>query len=89
MNFTKSDIAILSQIEREGGVNKLQSVTVHNIIEKSGLSATKVRATLKLLADANYIEDGYMQKNAKTYYITDAGIKFLQELGCPVVSVIN
>ena len=87
MNFTKSDIAILSQIEQAGGINKLKSVTVHKIIEKSGLSATKVRATLKLLADAQYIEDGYMQKNAKTYYITEAGIAFLKELGCPTANV--
>lgn len=84
MTFNKSDLTILGKIEQAGAVNKLKSVTVHSIIAKTGLSATKVRAALALLQDAHYIEEGFMQKNAKTYYITQAGLDFLIELGCPV-----
>lgn len=87
MEFTKSDVIILSQIEQAGGINKLKSVTVHKLIEKSNLSATKVRASVKLLLNANLVATGYMQKNAKTYYITDEGIAFLKDLGCPTKNV--
>lgn len=84
MEFNKSDIVVLGKIDQAGGQNKLKSVTINTIIEKSKLSATKVRASIKLLLDAKYIEEGFMAKNAKTYYVTELGIEFLKELGCPV-----
>lgn len=84
MKYTKNDIMILGKMADVDAVNKLKSCTVNNIIEKTKLSNTKIRAAVKTLLSVGLIDEGYMQKNAKTYYITAAGLDFLKELGCPV-----
>ena len=84
MSFKKSDIVILGKMESVGAVNQLKSATIHNLIEKTKLSATKVRASIKLLRSEELISEGFMQRNAKTYYVTDKGREFLKSFNCPV-----
>ena len=80
MQFTKNDIYILNSILKNGGENELKSVSISTITKDTELSHTKVRATIKVLASGNYIKEGFMQKNAKTYFITDEGKEMLTKL---------
>lgn len=84
MSFKKTDIVILGKMESTGAINQLKSATIQKIIEKTGLSATKVRASIKLLQDEQLVDEGFMSKNAKTYYVTEKGKELLQSFGCPV-----
>lgn len=79
MQYTKNDIFILNSIRSKGGVNELRSVPITTIVEASNLSHTKVRATIKLLLTEGYIKEGFMQKNAKTYFISESGQSLLNK----------
>ena len=89
MNFKKSDVVILGKMEAVGAINQLKSATIHNLIQNTKLSATKVRASIKLLQANEFIKEGFMQRNAKTYYVTDKGREFLKSFNCPVYNEKN
>ena len=80
MSYTKNDIFILDAIRTSGGISKLTGVPISTIVKKSKLSHTKVRNTVKILQSRSLIEEGFMQKNAKTYFITNNGKLLLSEL---------
>lgn len=83
MNFTKNDIFILDSIKTGDGTSKLKALPINTIISRSHLSHTKVRGTIRMLVSQGFINEGYMQKNAKTYFITKDGENFLNEVkGC-------
>ena len=81
MKYTKNDIKILWKIADMKATNRLLSCSVNTIIDKCNLSNTKVRATIKILLTDTLIEEGFRNKNAKSYYLTEKGINFLRELG--------
>lgn len=78
--MTKNDIFVLGTIKKIEATNSLKSVPLSTLLKNTNLSATKVRSTLKLLMTEELIEEGYMQKNAKTYYITEKGMELLSNL---------
>lgn len=78
--MTKNDLLILGTIKKIDAINSLKSVPVATILKNTNLGATKIRGALKLLMSEELINEGYMQKNAKTYYITEKGIELLNNL---------
>lgn len=80
MSYTKNDIFILDAIRTSGGISELAGVPISTIVKKSKLSHTKVRNTVKILQSRNLIKEGFMQKNAKTYFITSEGELLLSKL---------
>lgn len=80
LNVTKNDMRILDTIRQLNATNSLRSVPVNTLVSKTNLSHTKVRSTVTLLLQENFIEEGLMQKNAKTYFITDKGIETICNL---------
>ena len=80
MQFTKYDILILRSIYKTGGVNELKSVTINKLTEKTKISHTKIRGTIKMLISLGYVKEGFMQKNAKAYYATKEGIELVEQL---------
>ena len=87
MNFKKTDVLILGKMETAGAINAFKRSTIGKIIESTKLSATKVRASIKLLLEEEYIQEGFMSHNAKSYFVTEKGREFLKELGCPINSL--
>lgn len=76
-NITKNDMHILDTIRKLKATNSLRGVPISSIVEKTKLSHTKIRSTTRLLLEENLIEEGFMQKNAKTYYITEKGTEMI------------
>lgn len=80
MSYTKNDIFILDAIRKSGGVSELTGVPISTIVKASKLSHTKVRSTVKVLQSRGLVNEGFMQKNAKTYFITNEGSYLLSTL---------
>lgn len=78
--MTKNDLLILSEIKKNNAINSLNGVTVSVLSESINLSHTKIRGAIKLLIAEELVLEGYMQGNARTYYITEKGINLLNEL---------
>lgn len=77
---SKNDVRILNQIMKGSKGNKLFAVSIKGIADKTELSIPKVRITVKSLLANGYIEEGFMQRSAKTYYITQKGKEILLNL---------
>lgn len=77
--FTQNDFAILQAIldkndEYKGSI-KAKGTTKREIIDKTGLSLSKVTLTLGMLESHGYIEVALKVKNAKSYIVTEKGIE--------------
>ncbi|HAU85067.1 MAG TPA: hypothetical protein DCW90_06090 [Lachnospiraceae bacterium] len=79
-NMTKNDMHILDAIRTCKAENALRGVPVSSLVPKTNLSHTKIRSSMKTLIAAGYVEEGFMQKNARTYYITESGIELIRKL---------
>lgn len=78
--FTKNDFLILKAIQKRDAKTEMLSATIKTISEDTKLSAVKIRATLSLFIKEGYIKEGFRKVNAKTFYITESGIKKLNEI---------
>jgi hypothetical protein len=82
--ITQNDFKILQSIldkdEKTKGVIKTNGTTKKEIIQKTGMSTTKVTNTLSSFQNQGLIEYGLMIKNAKSYIVTEKGQKQLLEL---------
>jgi len=78
--FTKNDFAILRAIYKRKAISELVSVSIKTLQEDTKLSSVKIRSTLTLFINENYIKLGFRKVNAKTVYIVDDGIKKLTEV---------
>lgn len=78
--MTRNDLLILNEINRNKATNSLTSVTVSTLSENVDLSHTKIRLAIKLLTENELVAEGYMQRNARTYYITQKGIDLINNL---------
>lgn len=78
--MTKNDIFILNQIRKAEAINPLKSVPISTLCKGVDLSHTKIRSSVKTLIEEGFVCEGYMQRNAKTYYITDNGVALIKDL---------
>lgn len=78
--MTKNDIYILGAIKKVDAINSLKSVPVSTLCKNVNLSHTKVRTSVKTLMENELVDEGYMQKNAKTYFITKKGLELINNL---------
>jgi DNA-binding transcriptional regulator GbsR (MarR family) len=58
----------------------MKSLTIVKISEMSGLSVPKIRKSISAFRNLNYISEGVMQHNAKTYYVTEQGINKINSI---------
>lgn len=71
---------ILSENDKTKGTIKTNGTTKKEIMEKTGMSTTKVTNTLLNFYNQGLIENGLSVKNAKSYIVTEKGLKELLEL---------
>lgn len=83
--MTKNALFVLNRIRKLGCINQLKSATISNIIKDLKLSQPTVRASINDLMEEGYVKEGFRQKNAKTYYITEEGAKFVTEIMSDII----
>lgn len=72
--------SILSETDKTKGTIKTNGTTKREIMDKTGMSITKVTNTLLNFYNQGLIENGLSVKNAKSYIVTEKGLKELLEL---------
>lgn len=65
----------------EEATTELKSLTAITLAEKTKLTTHKVRQTMNKAMEIGYVEEGARQHRNKTYYITEKGIKKIEEIG--------
>lgn len=84
--MTKNDMYILSAIKKIGATNSLNSTPISTLLKNVKISGSTVRSSIKKLIENKLVGVGYMQKNARTYYITKEGIELINNLNREVKS---
>lgn len=84
--MTKNDMYILSAIKKIGATNSLNSTPISTLLKNVKISGSTVRSSIKKLIENKLVGVGYMQKNARTYYITKEGIELIHNLNREVKS---
>jgi predicted transcriptional regulator len=82
--ITQNDFKILQNIldenDKTKGNIKTNGTTKKEIMDKTGMSTTKVTNTLLNFYNQGLIDNGLSVKNAKSYIVTEKGMKELLEL---------
>lgn len=82
-NINTNDCYILNNIvdkKKNLGYTKARGITVEEVISKTNLSSTKVRATLKKLITIGCVDYGIKRIKSNTYHITKKGLDLLDEI---------
>lgn len=82
-SLNTNDFIILSSIrdsKNNFGMCKARGSTVKMIIEKSKLSESTVRRSLKKLLDKGFVDYGIKQINKDSFYVTELGIKEISDV---------
>lgn len=75
-----NDCKLLFILYEEERVDAFRSMTASELSEISELGGTKVRKTMNKFVDEGFAERGYKKSQAGTFYITEKGIKCLQNI---------
>jgi predicted transcriptional regulator len=81
-NIDKVDINILYCLYAKNKVSPLYSAQIKNILEYCNIPIsyhTIFRRTQKL-TDEEYLIEGYRNKRAKTFYLSNKGIEFIKNI---------
>ena len=78
--ITKNSLRLLTVILNAEATNQLSAVPISTISKKIDVSTMTIRNSIKSLIEWGYVGEGFIQKNAKTYYITKTGIAMVHEI---------
>lgn len=81
--MNRLDFLILSILKANGAVNQLRAMTIREIVEAEEDCAYKDNTIFKRLQPLEHIghvDRGLKESRASTYYITKAGVRYLDEL---------
>ena len=67
------------------GISKAKGTTIPQIVEKTNLSVSKVRGSIKRLKEEGWIDDAIKVVNHISYYVTKKGIDELKNLSRSVL----
>lgn len=79
MNLTRKDYMILDTLYQNNGITTLCALPKSKIIEKTNLSDSKIRNSLRNFISLGYIDEGAKDDKSKTYYLTEQGIQFVED----------
>lgn len=82
-SLNTNDFVILSSIrdsKNNFGMCKARGSTVKMIVDRSKLSESTVRRSLKKLLARNFIDYAIKQVNKDAFYVTEIGIKEISEV---------
>lgn len=80
--LSKTDVICLKNLEREGKISIIKSLEIRNfmLVSSGNLNYNTVYKRLEKLKDKGLVNCGFLNKNAKTYYITEEGINILKTI---------
>lgn len=81
--LNSNDFVVLSSIRDKKnnlGLCKARGMTVKTLVETSKLSESTVRRSIKKLLQREYIDYGIKQINKDSFYVTEKGIKELEDV---------
>lgn len=81
--LNSNDFVVLSSIRDKKnnlGLCKARGTTVKTLVETSKLSESTVRRSIKKLLQREYIDYGIKQINKDSFYVTEKGIKELEDV---------
>lgn len=78
--YTKNQFKIIILLYQNGCVNEFKSYGIDKITMGTKLASNTVRNTLKTFVEIGFVKEGMMNWKAKTYYLTDEGIKEYERL---------
>lgn len=84
-SYTKNDYLILKTIAQKTK-SAMLSITVKGIQKETNLSIVKIKNTLKLFIEDGFVINGIPKRTAKTYFMTEKGIKELKKI-CEGVNI--
>ena len=78
----KNDVLILRTLYKNKKVSELQSMTITALTNslENKFSTMKVRTTIYEFVKQGIVHEGLKQGNSKTYFISNDGIKILNDL---------
>lgn len=81
--LNSNDFVVLSSIRDKKnnlGLCKARGTTIKTLIEVTKLSDSTVRRSIKKLLQKEYIDYGIRQVNKDSFYVTEKGIKELEDV---------
>ena len=81
--LNSNDFVVLSSIRNKKnnlGLCKARGTTIKTLIEVTKLSDSTVRRSIKKLLQKEYIDYGIRQVNKDSFYVTEKGIKELEDV---------
>ncbi len=80
MTVSRNDYKILIAINNFGSTTEMKSLTIKKLKELTGLSISKIRGTIAKFKELEYLREGVVQHNAKTYFITRKGQEQIKKI---------
>lgn len=78
--LSKNDYRVLVILMEYGCTTDIKAISIKKIQEFTGLSINKIRITLKYFKSTGLINEGAVEHNAKTYFISNNGKEKIHEL---------
>ena len=78
--ITKNSLRLLTVILNTEATNQLTAVPISTLSKKINVSTMTIRNSIRSLMEWGYVSEGFTQRNARTYYITKAGIAMVHEI---------
>ncbi|MBP3931041.1 winged helix-turn-helix domain-containing protein [Romboutsia timonensis] len=81
--LNNNDYIILSSVRDKDnnlGLCKARGMTIDSLVDKSKLSTSTVRRSIKKLLDREFIDYGVRQINKNTFYVTEKGLMELKSV---------
>lgn len=79
MDFTRNEYRILGIFYQNACFSKLCSFRITRIAESTNLSVPKIRQSMKMFINLGLIDKGARDERADTYFLTQEGIKVVEE----------
>ncbi len=82
MELSKADIICLKELEKQQKISYLKSLEIKNfiLVHSGNLKYGTVYKRLEKLKTLGLVDYGALNGNAKTYYITNIGLEYLNKI---------
>jgi DNA-binding MarR family transcriptional regulator len=76
----KSDVEVLQILAKNECTSEIKSYSILSILSKTKYKYSKIHNTLSQLAVGEYVQKGFKNERADTFYITPKGMDKLRRL---------
>lgn len=80
MSINKNDLKVLCTLHTEKCNSPYRSYPLSKLITLTNLSLSKLRNTLNMFNELEYVRNGFKDGHSETYFITEKGLEYLKNL---------